>query len=232
MPLDEVTPLQPDDGAAATEASALLNRALGDGLYRPEWLVADAANPGAGVWIARAVGREKEDDLPPLTPRQLKGGSDDLPPLTPRQMRGGGTVGVAVARLLGAGDDAYYRPFGAAAMELLQGSVASFEALAVDPAHRRRGLGVALTTTALGWFCDNGCDTAVTLSWRSNRDGSAGLFRRLGMREGPTIDRFYHEESLRDGWVCPVCKGPCTCAATLFTLPLGKRRLGDERARI
>jgi hypothetical protein len=59
------------------------------------------------------------------------------------------------------------------------------------------------------------------VSWRSRRDGSsAGLFRRLGMTEGPTVERFYLEESLRDGWACPVCGCPCTCSATLFTLPL------------
>jgi hypothetical protein len=68
---------------------------------------------------------------------------------------------------------------------------------------------------------ERGCTSAVTLSWRSGREGSsAGLFRRLGMREGPTVERFYYDESVRDGWTCPVCGGPCTCAATLFTLAL------------
>jgi ribosomal protein S18 acetylase RimI-like enzyme len=182
---DEVAELPPGDAVAAGEVAALLNRELGDGLYRAEWLLEDAASPRAGVWVAGA----------PL-------------------------VGSAVARLLAAADHDYYRGFGPESMARLAGSVGSFEALAVLPAHRHRGLGSTLTTTCLEWMRERGCDTAVTLSWRSNRDGSGGLFRRLGMREGPTIDRFYHEESLRDGWTCPVCGGPCTCGATLFTMPL------------
>jgi ribosomal protein S18 acetylase RimI-like enzyme len=182
----EVTPLAPGDAESAGEAAALLNQELGDGLYRPEWLLEDAANPRAGVWVARA---------PAL-------------------------VGVAVARLLMAADHGYYRAFGPEDMARLEGGVGSFEALAVDPALRHRGLGTGLTSVSLDWMRAQGCDTAVTLSWRSNRNGSAGLFRRMGMREGTTVERFYHEESLRDGWACPVCHGPCTCPATLFTLPL------------
>jgi ribosomal protein S18 acetylase RimI-like enzyme len=187
MSQGDVGPLRPGDAAAAGAAAALLGRELGDGLYRPEWLLEDAASPSAGVWVA--------------------GG---LPP-----------VGAAVARVLGEADAGYYRPFGGEAVELFHGSVGSFEALAVDPGHRRRGVGSALTTASLDWMRLRGCHAAVTLSWRStSRDGSAGLFRRLGMREGPTVERFYLEESVRDGWTCPVCGGPCTCSATLFTLAL------------
>jgi ribosomal protein S18 acetylase RimI-like enzyme len=178
--------MPPGDAAAAREVAALLNQELGEGLYRAEWLLEDAASPTAGVWVAGA---------PAL-------------------------AGAAVARLLAATDHDYYRSFGRESMARLAGSVGSFEALAVDPSHRHRGLGSALTTTSLDWMRERGCDTVVTLSWRSKGNGSAGLFRRLGMSEGPTVDRFYHDESVRNGWTCPVCGGPCTCSATLFTMSL------------
>ncbi|HSR24206.1 MAG TPA: GNAT family N-acetyltransferase [Candidatus Eisenbacteria bacterium] len=128
-------------------------------------------------------------------------------------------VGAAVARLLTADDSGYYRAFGAPALELFTGSVGSFEAFAVEPDHRRRGIGTRLATASLDWMRERGCDSAVTVAWQSRRSGtSARLFRHLGMAEGPTVERFYLEESLRDGWACPVCGGPCTCSATLFTL--------------
>jgi ribosomal protein S18 acetylase RimI-like enzyme len=184
----EVSPLQPHD---ATAAAALLNQELGEGLYRPEWLLEDVASPTAGVWVATD----------------------------------GTIAGVAVARLLDPADGDYYRAFGPDAMDLFRGRVGSYEAFAVAPAHRRRGIGSALTTVSLEWMRERGCTAAVTVSWRSGRDGSsAGLFRRLGMREGPTVEQFYREESLRNGWACPVCGSPCRCAATLFTLSIAGQR--------
>jgi GNAT superfamily N-acetyltransferase len=187
MGRDGVSPLEAGDRATADAAAALLNRELGDGLYRPEWLLEDAADPSAGVWVAGAPAPE----------------------------------GAAVARLLASTDAGYYRAFGPAALDLFAGAVGSFEAFVVAPDHRRRGLGTLLATVCLDWMRGRGCTAAVTLSWRSGREGSsAGLFRRLGMREGPTVERFYHDESLRNGWTCPVCGAPCTCSATLFTLAL------------
>jgi GNAT superfamily N-acetyltransferase len=187
MGRDEVSPLAAGDRATAEEAAALLNRELGDGLYRPEWLLEDAADPAAGVWVTGA---------PVL-------------------------AGAAVARLLASADADYYRAFGPAALDLFAGAVGSFEAFVVEPDHRGHGLGTRLATVSLDWMRGRGCTSAVTLAWRSGREGSsAGVFRRLGMREGPTVERFYFEESVRNGWTCPVCRGPCSCSATLFTLAL------------
>jgi GNAT superfamily N-acetyltransferase len=187
MGRDDVSPLDAGDRATAAAATALLNRELGDGLYRPEWLLEDAADPSAGVWVAGA----------------------QVP------------AGAAVARLLASADAEYYRAFGPAALDLFAGRVGSFEAFAVEPDCRGHGLGTRLATAGLDWMRGRGCTSAVTLSWRSGRDGSSeGIFRLLGMREGPTVERFYHDESLRNGWTCPVCRGPCSCSATLFTLAL------------
>jgi len=184
---DAISPLPAGDAATAAAVAALLNRELGEGLYRPEWLLEDAASPSAGVWVAGS---------PPV-------------------------AGAAVARVLAATDADYYRAFGPAALDLFTGTVGSFESFAVEPGHRRQGLGSRLVTVGLDWMRERSCTSAVTLSWRSSREGSSvGLFRRLGMSEGPTIERFYFEESLRNGWTCPDCGGPCTCAATLFTVAL------------
>jgi GNAT superfamily N-acetyltransferase len=130
-------------------------------------------------------------------------------------------AGVAVSRLLVPEDASYYERFGPEATGLFAGEVGSFEALAVEPARRRRGIGAALTTASIDWMRDQGCDAVVTLSWLSGRpDTSTPLFRRLGFREGRTVVRFYYEESRRDSWTCPVCGGPCTCSATFFWLEL------------
>jgi GNAT superfamily N-acetyltransferase len=132
-----------------------------------------------------------------------------------------GLIGAAVSRVLRPADLGYYERFGAEGLRLSIGLPGSLEALAVEPGFRRRGAGRLLAQASLSWMRAQGCDLLVTLAWRSGReDESMPLFRRLGFHEGPTVDRFYLEESLRDGWSCPVCGPGCRCAATLFTLPL------------
>jgi ribosomal protein S18 acetylase RimI-like enzyme len=187
MGRDDVSRLGKRDAATADAAADLLNRELGDGLYRPEWLLKDAADAAAGVWVAGSPA----------------------------------PVGAAVARIVASANSVYYRAFGPPALDQFAGTVGSLEALAVEPASRRRGIGSRLTSARLDWMRARGCTAVVALSWRSGREGSSiGLFRKIGMAEGPTVERFYLDESLRDGWACPVCGGPCTCSATLFTLSL------------
>lgn len=130
----------------------------------------------------------------------------------------GEVAAAAVARLLAPADLGYYRDFGPV-LELLSTHrrLGSLEAMAVAPAHRRRGLGLSLVRARLRWFAERGCTAALAVSWISNRPGaSAPLFRRAGMSEGPTVPDFYFEDSLLGGWACPVDGKPCRCAATLF----------------
>lgn len=186
--VERIVELRAGDTAEA-RAAALLNRELGEGMYTPDRLTRDAADPTAAVWIAEAGARP--------------------------------VIGAAVARLLIPEDVSYYERFGPEAVDLFRNTVGSYEAVAVESGFRRHGVGRRLTEAALEWMRRHGCATAVTLAWLSGReDSSPGLFRALGFQEGETVERFYYEESLRDGWVCPVCGNPCRCSATLFTLPL------------
>jgi len=196
-PRVEVAELAAGDEAGAERVVRLLNRALGDRLYRTRGLLSDAADPTAGVWLASGASGAGAADVT------------------------GGTAGAAVARLLIPEDASYYERFGPDATALFASAVGSFEALAVDPAFRRRGIGEALTRASLAWMRRQGCDVAVTLSWLSGRpDSSPPLFRSLGFDEGRTVDRFYERESVEDDWSCPVCGQPCRCPATLFVLAL------------
>jgi len=187
-PGTEIAELRPGDAAGAAIARRLLDQGLGEGMYSVDGLLADAAEPTAGVWLARA---------------------------------GDAPAGAAVARLLVPEDAAYYGRFGPGATGLFGRTVGSFEGLAVDPAFHRRGVGARLTRASLDWMRAQGCDAVVAIAWLSGRpDSSPPLFRHLGFREGPTVERFYAEESLQNDWSCPVCGQPCTCAATFFALPL------------
>ncbi|HEY8738999.1 MAG TPA: GNAT family N-acetyltransferase [Candidatus Dormibacteraeota bacterium] len=132
-----------------------------------------------------------------------------------------GLVGGAVSRLLVPEDASYYAAFGAVVEQAFKaGPIGSFEGLAVAPAARGRGLGSQLLAESVRWIRERGGRSAVALSWVSRQATSAGLFVRAGFEAGPTIEDFYYQESRRDGWTCPVCNGPCHCAAQFYWRPI------------
>ena len=130
-------------------------------------------------------------------------------------------LGAAVVRILQAGDEGYYERFGDLARRYAIEGAASLEAMAVEPGARRRGIGRALIKARLVFASSLGAGAAVAVSWLSGRDSSLGLFRALGFEESEAVAEFYREESVRDGWVCPVCQGPCGCSAILTAREIG-----------
>lgn len=124
----------------------------------------------------------------------------------------------AVTRMLAAEDVDYYERFGRIATDLFsRHRVGSLEALAVEPRWRRRGLGRALALARIRWIAGQGGDAAAGAAWISGRpDSSEPLYRSLGFEFSDRIPDFYLEESLRDGWICPVDGGPCHCPAAFF----------------
>lgn len=135
---------------------------------------------------------------------------------------GGDPAGGAISRLLTGVDAGYYERFGPAIAAVFEREpIGSFEAVAVLPGARRQGLGNRLLEDALAWFRYEGCAAAVAVSWISGRPGaSAGIFQRAGFAGGPVIPDFYLEDTLSEGWACPVCGGPCHCAAQSFHMAL------------
>jgi GNAT superfamily N-acetyltransferase len=136
--------------------------------------------------------------------------------------RDGTLAGGSVSRLLTAIDAGYYRRFGPGIEAVFQRQpIGSFEAVAVLPDARRQGIGNRLLENSLAWFRDESCVAAVAVSWISVRSGSsAGIFQRAGFTGGRVIADFYLQDSLREGWACPVCGGPCHCAAQSFHMAL------------
>ena len=135
----------------------------------------------------------------------------------------GVVLGAAVARLIYPADAGYYRDFGPTATDIFATHrVGSLEALAVDGDHRHQGIGRQLTLEQMSWLARHGCDVAVAVSWLSGEDGtSAGMYRELGFKGTPPVPDFYLAESMRERWTCPVCRGPCRCAAAFYWRPLG-----------
>ncbi|MGI8610555.1 MAG: GNAT family N-acetyltransferase [Candidatus Dormibacteria bacterium] len=157
---------------------------------------------------------------PIFSSARLQEGLDDPSARLEAAHSEGRLVGAALSRLLEPGDVDYYRRFGPEAADLFQtGPIGSLEALAVTPSARRRGAGRALLDSAVAWCQANGCRKIVAVSWISGASGtSAQLFAAAGFTMGETIPGFYLEESLRDGWNCPVCGAGCKCGGQFVYL--------------
>jgi GNAT superfamily N-acetyltransferase len=130
----------------------------------------------------------------------------------------GGVQGAAVARLLYPEDVDYYARFGPAATDFFRTRrVGSLEALAVQEDRRHQGIGRHLTLDQMSWLARQGCEVAVAVSWLSGGTGtSAGMYRDLGFEGTPAVTDFYLAESVRDGWACPTCHGPCHCSGAFY----------------
>jgi GNAT superfamily N-acetyltransferase len=130
----------------------------------------------------------------------------------------GEVVAASVTRLLDPEDVDHDARFSAPAIELFATHrVGWLEALAVDPGHRRIGLGRSLVAARLDWIAGRGYDAAAGVAWISgSAANSETLYRSLGFSFGEPVADFYLEESVRDGWICPTCRGPCHCPAAFF----------------
>ncbi|MEA2646609.1 MAG: hypothetical protein QOE92_1692 [Chloroflexota bacterium] len=131
---------------------------------------------------------------------------------------GGRLAGAAVARLLYPEDADYYHAFGAPALQqFTHHNVGSLEAVAVEPTRQRMGIGKRLTEEKMRWLASQGRDVGVAVSWISgSASGSSPMYQRLGFAGTPPVADFYLEESIKDGWTCPACQGPCHCSASFF----------------
>ncbi|MCL6562575.1 MAG: GNAT family N-acetyltransferase [Firmicutes bacterium] len=100
---------------------------------------------------------------------------------------------------------------------LTTGTVGLLKAIAVEPAWQECGIGSRLARTALSWLDQHPWSHQVALAWRKPEGCPAGpLLERLGFRAIAVLPEFWRDDSLRRGYICPVCGSPCRCAAVLY----------------
>jgi ribosomal protein S18 acetylase RimI-like enzyme len=68
--------------------------------------------------------------------------------------------------------------------------------LAVDPEHRRQGVGTQLATAAVEW-ARHASSASVWVDALARFDAAAAMFRKLGFTESGTLHRHYFREDVR-----------------------------------
>ncbi|HEX9038340.1 MAG TPA: GNAT family N-acetyltransferase [Ktedonobacterales bacterium] len=115
--------------------------------------------------------------------------------------------------------DSYGRALGQAAIATLEpGRTGLIKSIAVAPAYRGRGVARALIQRGLGDLAAHGAERYYALAWESERDGCLlrGQLTAAGFRTALRLERFWRQDSVAHGYVCPACGHPCVCAARVM----------------
>jgi GNAT superfamily N-acetyltransferase len=132
----------------------------------------------------------------------------------------GKLAGVATARVLPENDFDYYVPFGKEAVEHLfqQHRVGSLETASVTESLQGKGIGQELARHRIRWLSEAGCTAMIGVSWESGlANTSDRVFKKLGFKHLSQVKGFYADDSVRRGFICPVCGSPpCRCSASLY----------------
>jgi GNAT superfamily N-acetyltransferase len=132
----------------------------------------------------------------------------------------GKLAGIATARVLPENDFDYYVPFGKEAVEQLfqQHRVGSMETASVTESLQGQGIGQELTRHRIRWLSEAGCTAVIGVLWESGlANTSDRVFTKLGFERLSQVRGFYAHDSVRRGFICPVCGSPpCRCSASLY----------------
>ena len=95
---------------------------------------------------------------------------------------------------------------------------AVLQTVVVHPAFRSQGIALLLGKEALRRF-------PARVSWTSPAWECAGkvpadkLLRALGFEPILRVANYWHMDSLRRGYACPVCGNPCHCSSVIYGRP-------------
>lgn len=98
---------------------------------------------------------------------------------------------------------------------LQPGRTGLIKSIAVAPEQRGRGVARALIARGLAGLAAHGAERSYSLAWESARDGCllCGTLAAAGFARVTRLERFWYQDSVAQGYVCPACGHPCVCAA-------------------
>lgn len=95
--------------------------------------------------------------------------------------------------------------------------VGLIKSVAVEKKFRRRGIGTQLILESVSRLEQRGCDLFFAVSWKSGlRDSSPSVFEALNFTKAVEISDYWTEDSIKEGYMCPVDGNPCRCSAIFY----------------
>lgn len=88
----------------------------------------------------------------------------------------------------------------------------------IDKKYQGLGVGSLLVNDAINEFKNRGTKVISSVAWKNGEKVNiGGILEKIGMKPCITIEDYWKEESLMQGFSCPVCgKPPCHCSAIIY----------------
>lgn len=104
------------------------------------------------------------------------------------------------------------------------GRIGVVRTLAVMDRHQGHGVGSRLLAVGCELLQDHGVTCIVMPGWHSRHGTNIRpLADKADFHSAGTLERYWYEASLRNGFTCPVCgPPPCECGVTLFVKRINK----------
>jgi len=100
---------------------------------------------------------------------------------------------------------------------LSNGCLGVIQTIAVSPKYQGRGVASKLVKETMRQLSQKGALGFVSIAWRNlDKINIKNVLERSGFNEFDQVEKFWHKESLKEGYECPSCGNPCECSAIMY----------------
>lgn len=104
------------------------------------------------------------------------------------------------------------------------GTLGLLKTMCIEPEYQGHGVGTKLIEECLNKLTRLGSETIISIAWETPSGiPISGIFSRFGFHEWVRLENFWREESISQGYSCPVCGTPCNCPAVLYKRSVSTR---------
>lgn len=101
---------------------------------------------------------------------------------------------------------------------------------AIAGEYQGHGIGKKLTDECYRTMLKSNVQSICSVAWKNgDRINIGGILDSLGFKKYTEIENYWKDDSLKNGYACPVCgKPPCLCSAVIYTQSVYKKKEKNE----
>lgn len=96
-------------------------------------------------------------------------------------------------------------------------SIGYLRTIAVAPEYTNQGIASHLAKNILDYFKNNNIKCIISTAWKhAGIINISSILEHLGFDKVIEIPNYWHEDSIKEGFMCPQCGNPCTCSCVIY----------------